>query len=415
MPTTREILLSLVILGTPFQDTILMSLGLGNLGRSFAVVPLLLLALLDLCSWLAGSRHPVPLSLIAAGAYCTAITVGYFAHYGTQWNEVFLPSKAISQALTLCLAIYVVFALDWSAFRFLRISLYAAFAITVLGVAVCDGNVLGLGSFVNTGFLHQTPILDQRWRGFTSEASALSLTAASLGILSAAHATGGRTQVGFIGATALFLAAGGSKGGILALLLVGAFSVLTMRGQLRRVAGYLLLFAPVLYLAADRMMSMSTLELLSETTTLATRGTLAIWAGMVVMHNPLGVGLGGFHPALSDYLPDAMRTAAQLSSFPLNFDEVIRYLATSENASAKTMLMNFGVYFGLPFLICFFVFVSRIARACIRSRRLSLLAAILFVTIALCTYSDSLVSYNVLLAYGLGWREYRLNGHTARN
>lgn len=415
MLTFRELLLALVVLGSPFQDTILKTLGLGALGRSFAVLPLLLLALFDFCSWLAGRRHIVPLKLTATIAYCAIISVGYLAKYGTQWNDVFLPAKALSQVVTVGLAVYTIFAVDWANFRYLGATLHAAFAIAVIGVAVCDYNLLDLGSIGNSGIFHQTEILDQRWRGFASEASALSLTLASLGMLSAAYARRKSTQLGFIAATAFLLAAGGSKGGILTLAIVGIVGLGTVRRQLARRSAYVLLSAPFAYIAADRFMSLSAIEVLTETTTLATRGTLAIWAGIVVLHNPLGVGLAGFYPALSEYLPEAMRTAVQLSPLPLNFQEVVRYLTSSENASAKTMLMNFTVYWGIPFLAGFFLFVSRITKACVRSQRLSLLAAILFVTIALCTYSDSLVSYNVLLAYGLGWRECRFNGHIAHS
>jgi len=415
MTFARSILIAAIVAATPFQDTILVATPLRQMGRSFAILPLLLLLLLDLAAWLALRPKVLNLKFVAAICYICLLTTAYLGVFGVAWNDVSLPLKAANMIIVSAIAVYAVAGVDWTASPYLPAAVKTAFVVTVAGILLCDLDFLGLGSVANSAVFHQTTNPDLRWRGFNSEASALSLTLATLGILSAALSVRRWAQVAFFAITGFLLAAGGSKGGILSLALVVALSLFTVRGHFGRLCGYLLLAAPIAYLAADRFLSLSTLELLSETATLATRGTLALWASLVVLHNPLGVGFGGFYPALSEYLPDAIRTASQVAPIPLNFEEVVLYLTSSENASAKTMLMNFAVYLGVPFLLGYFVFVSRIVRACIRSSHFTLMAAILFVTVALCTYSDSLVSYNVLLVYGLGWREYTSNGHSARS
>jgi hypothetical protein len=123
----------------------------------------------------------------------------------------------------------------------------------------------------------------------------------------------------------------------------------------------------------------------------------------------------GFYPALSEYLPDTLEMISDISPLPLNFEEVVAYATSAENASTKTLLFNFGTYFGLPFLIIFSIFIRRLIGGCVSSRKPALLAAILFVTAGVCTYSDPIVYYNICLVFGIGWRQYKASTSASDN
>src|SRR5205807_1031637 len=101
-----------------------------------------------------------------------------------------------------------------------------------------------------------------------------------------------------VGLTVLLLALGASKGATLTIAFVGAGVVLLSKGLRTRAALAILLLLPVGFLAYQRFLIMSDVEALSETTTVATRGAVVMWSVDVLLHNPLGVGFGGFYPAL---------------------------------------------------------------------------------------------------------------------
>lgn len=88
---------------------------------------------------------------------------------------------------------------------------------------------------------------------------------------------------------------------------------------------------------------------------------------------------------------------------------------SAENASTKTLLFNFGTYFGFPYLVAFAIFVRRVIWACVQLRLPVLLAAILFVTVSTCTYNDPLTYYNVFVVYGIGWGCYKSITNPARH
>jgi hypothetical protein len=402
----REGLLYTAIVLTPFQDTIL-RVPLRHLGTSFAIVPILLLVLLDLAVWLARPDRRVSVKWLCAGCYGTLLTLIYLLLFGTNWNGTNLLLKSCTLFIMTGLALYVMYRPDWGHMRYLALAVRIAFAIAIVGVLFGDLNLLGLRDVVNNPIFHQTANLDERWRGFTAEASTLALSMGSLGFLAAALSKSRIAKTLLVVLTMLLLAFGASKGAILTVALVGISVVLLSKGRRIPAVLCLILLMPVGYLAYQRFLTMSTLEALSETTTVATRGTVVLWSIDVMAHHPLGVGFGGFYPALSKYLPETVSQVNELSPIPLNFEEVVGYATSSENASTKTLLFNFIVYFGIPFLIAFLALTATLIRACVRCRRPLLLATFLFVTIGVCTYNDPLVYYNVFLVYGLCWSQHK--------
>lgn len=396
-------LLYAALLLTPFQDTIL-RVPLRHLGTSFAAVPILLAVVLDLGLWLANPTKHLRLRWLAAAAYAVLLNAVCLALWGVEWNGTDLVAKTVNLAIMTAIALYVIFRPDWLRLPRLATAVHAAYAIAIAGVLLSDLNLAGLQPLVNNPVFHQTENLDTRWRGFTMEASTLALNLGSLGFLSAALARSRASKIGFIALTVLLLALGASKGAILTMTIVGVLVVLLSRGMRLQAILATALLLPVGFVAYDRFLMMSNAEALSETTTAATRGAVILWSLDVLRHNPLGVGFGGFYPALSAYLPETMDRLDGVSPLPLNFEEVVSYATSAENASTKTLLFNFAAYFGFPFLIAFAAFVFRLVRGCLRARQPILLAAVLFVTIGVSTYNDPLVYYNVFAVYGIAWR-----------
>ena len=409
--TIREALLCLFILLMPFQDTFLRGTSLRLLGSSFAIIPLLILVVLDVVEWLQSPRKSV--NLIAAGsvAWSVLLTITYLAMTGPAWNGASLPLKAINTSIMLALAGWVVFRQDWLSFRYLRPSVYGAFAIVILGVLINDLNVAGLRPLTANSVLHYLRNPDSRWHGLSPEASMLSMSVGSLGLLSAALARSWMQRGLCLAITAGILAASGSKGGALTLALAAAFAGLLGRGSRKQVAGAMVALLPFALLAYERVMIMSTTDAIAQTTTFATRLSLAIWGIEVIAHNPLGVGFAGFLPSLTQYLPDAMQHAFRLSPLPMNFTEVRGYLASAQYAGTKTLILDLAVYLGIPFLIAFVWFVARVCRGCVQEQRITLLSAFVFVTIATCTYNGSMVHYTGFLVAGVAWRTCRAFGH----
>lgn len=403
----RHALMAAFLVLLPFQDTILRATPLRMLGQSFAVIPLFALVGLDLAAWLAAGQKRISLAIAAALLYGAFITGFYLALWGTSWWGVSLIEKAFNLSVVTCLALYVVFGLPWARFPYLRLSIYAALAIAVCGVLINDLNLLGLRPLVANPIFHYTRNPDERWHGLCPEASVLSLCIGSLGLLSAALAPSKLGRVCFLVGTALLLALSGSKGAVLTLALVVAASGVLARGYRWKTLACGLLLAPAIYLGYERLVLMTSSQAVLESTTFATRSSMLVWAVKVITSHPWGVGFGGFFPAMTRYLPASMDTVSRWSPLPLDFDEVRSYISSPQFAGTKTLVFDMGVYFGIPFLAAFAVFVVRICRGCLRRGDILLLISVLFVTVAVSTYAGSLFRHDYLVAYGVAWGRLR--------
>jgi hypothetical protein len=405
MKRLHEFLLYLMVILTPFQDTFLRE-PLRQLGASFAVLPLLALVAIDCVNWLASEERRVNLKWVAIGLYALLLNALALTLSGTEWNGVNLLLKVPNVFFLTALALYVVFRPKWIELDHLGAAVKIAFGIAVVGVLLGDLNLLGLRGVVDNPILHRTINPDTRWRGLTSEASTLSLSLGSLGLLSAALSRGIARAL-FLTATVFLLCAGASKGAIPAMLAVGIGLIVFSTGNRFWAAAITILLLPVGYFGYQRVQILSATDALSQTTTAATRATVVVWAIDVIARNPLGVGFSGFYPALSRQLPDAIDTVSKISPVPLNFEEVLGYVTSGDNASSKTLLFNYGAYFGIPFLIVFAVFIVRLMRACVRGHQPLLLATLLYVTVAISTYNDPITYYSTFVIYGVGWQFYR--------
>lgn len=405
--TLVHILMGALLILSPFQDTFLRNTPLRMLGTSFAVIPLFGLVTLDAARWLAAREKRVNWKLAAAGVYCAGVTLIYLAAFGVEWHGVNVGVKTLNLALMFALAAYVVFRLDWYGFPYLRLCAHAAFAICVAGILIHDLNLFGMRGLLANPVFHATENPDTRWHGLCPEASVLSLSTGSLGLLSAACARRWWTRTALVAVTAVFLAGSGSKGAVLALALVSVTVGLFARGYRLRVALGCLLLLPAGYLGYLRWQQMTSADAIQQSTTMATRGSLFFWAARVVAEHPFGVGFGGFYHALTRHLPGAMDQMYRTSPVPLDFDEVQGYLSSAQYAGTKTLVFDLAVYFGVPFLVGFGVFVARLWRACQAMRKPMLLIAVVFVAAGFSTYGGSPARYDTMVVLGAGWSLYR--------
>ncbi len=405
--TLVRILMGAVLILSPFQDTFLRNTPLRMLGTSFAVIPLFALAAIDIARWLAAREKKVNWKMAAAGVYCAAVTFVHLAAFGVEWHGVNLLVKSFNQGLMFALAAYVVFRLDWYGFPYLRVCAHTAFAICVAGILIHDLNLFGMRGLLANPIFHATDNPDTRWHGLCPEASVLSLSTGSLGLLSTACARRWWTRTLLLALTAVLLAGSGSKGAVLSLALVSVLVGLFARGYRLRVALGCVLLLPAAYLGYLRLQQMASAEAIQQSTTMATRGSLFFWTAEVVAHHPLGVGFGGFYHAFTFYLPRAMDRMYRASPMLLDFGEIQGYLSSGQYAGTKTLVFDLAVYFGIPFLAAYGVFVVRLWRACQAMRKPVLLIAVAFVSAGFSTYGGSPARYDTMVVLGAGWSLYQ--------
>lgn len=406
MWSIKNFLFATFIILIPFQDTFLQKTALRSFGTSFAVIPLTFLILFSSIEWMFRRKLNVPKGAVVCGGYILAISLLYYVLDGfAPLDNTVL--KFITLSILTAFFLFVIYALPYDQTALLRRATTFTFVIALLAIPLSDIHIAGLGFLGHTPILHATDNPDQRWRGFSSESSVFSILIITLGISSAHLAKRRSSTILLLVLTGLGLVGCGSKGGILSLLLTAPIiALLRMSGFWKKILVILLLIPTglVIYTA---LLYLFPANLLSVSTTLPTRSTGILWALIVFLHNPFGVGFSGFYPAIREYMPAAMDMVRINSPVPLNFTEVRDYIQTGQDASSKVLILNYMVFFGLPFLILFTREVRRTTRALLLSDNLILLSGLICVLIAVASYIDSTVAYNIPFLLGLSVYERR--------
>jgi len=403
-PSVKDLLLWAIIVLCPLQDTILQKTPLKLFGASPAVLPLLALATIALFSNLFAPKLTFDRKILIGLVYVLLICAIHIVTFQPGLDPIqWRPLRSFG--LMTALIVYLLTGVDYRNTRGLRISIYVALLITLIGVIL--GGILGPDAIK---FLQVTPDISGRPRGFSTESSTLSVQIVCIGMLCSHYLkrTWLKIIVGAI--TAGLLIYSSSKGGLISLLLCVLILVLVRtRASLfyKLLIGFLL--SPVLVAGALLVASkFSNLITLNQTTTIATRASMALFSGIVVLHNPLGVGFTGFYPAIPKYLYSAMWTIQSWFPFPLAFVEVKGYLAPPfKDADCKSFFLDFLVFFGVPFAILFFRFGFKLLQRLLAYRFFSLFVAVLFAFLALFTYYSSMNAYTVPLLIGIALYEAR--------
>jgi len=407
MSALKALLTLLFLFSLPFQDLGLQRTALSTLGSSVAFLPLMMLLTIDLFSRLYKADCRFSKTFVFVVIYIVAVTITHLAILGVESHGVSLVHKAITTALVLALFGYSVFGITYERYpRVTRLGVRIAFLLVIIGVAGSDFGIGGADYIFNNDVFHFTPYVDGRPRGLTNEASYLSVQIAAIGFTCAHLARGRSWRVLLLLSTIGLLVASGSKGAVatLALSLAG-FALLWFKR--RQLVPVMSLVVPILVLASVAFLNRFTESSLEEFTTAATRASMAVCAVNTAVHHPLGVGLSGFLPAITRYLPKSMEIVQSWSNVPLNFLEVAAYAYKAENVSTKTFFFDQLARFGIPFVVVFYVFIRRIVIGLLKIRSGSLLFAVLFVTIAICTYVQPLTFYSVAVVYGVALSELR--------
>lgn len=403
----RKFLLFLFVCLVPFQDTILQKTPLQGSGASFAILPLLGLMGISLFEWLMRMDFRLQKNVFWIALYVALISIFGMARFGLVSHGTSLLWSGTKYAIDTAIALYIIFGVDYSDERILRRAISLAFFFTVASIVISDLNPAGIGIVLNNPLMHQTPPGDLRWRGATTESGHLAILLVSVGLLAAHLSKTPFMRKFFWILTVTLTVAGGSKGGLLCLF--GVLMVVLLKGKISfwRSVLFCIAFSPLAYLAMVIFIAQTSRSLGGDFTSFPTRITTVISAILIVLHYPFGVGFTGQLPALREYLEPAMDITQRLMPFPPNFSEVETYLYTAQFAQTKILLADYAVFFGFPFLILVLVECYKMVRALARLEHLALMACVLFLILALSTYSDSIFAYNVFIAFGVGVHEYK--------
>jgi len=419
MRDARQWLIFSFICLMPFQDTILQITPLQRLGSSFAVLPLMLLIFLEIAQRLIRLDLVFPRFLVVMAVYAVLISLMGIVVFGPGTGGLGLAWQAVKLAIDSMLVLYVIFGIDYSDRRLVGLAVQIAFFITIMGILVNDFTIFGLSGLTNSAVFHQTIVLDvydNRWRGLTKEPSVLAPLLMGMGLLCAHFAVEGWMKKTYWFLALILTALGGSKGGIICMLLILLFIfMLRAKASLLQAVALVLLISPIAYLAVNFLLPQFGADALRASNSIATRLTMQIVAGLILIHYPLGIGFGAMFPAIGKFLSQGMSVAQSLVPFPLSFEEVTQYLTDPQDAGAKSLAANFVIYFGFPFVICAFIACFRLTRQLYRLGFVALLACVLFMLFQLCTSVDSLAYYNIYLPFGIAVYEIRRHANSTGN
>ena len=388
----------------PFQDTILQHSPLKLTAAAFSFVPLMsLLLLVGAQNWL---RKPLIVSrnrllIIAYCAIVCACNAVWIENGDAHLHiQLFLPYTVLTT-----LMLFTVLGIKYRPGRGLRRAVYAAFFFTILGIV--SGQMFGANAI---SFLQVTPSLSGRPHGFSTEPGTLSVQIVAVGMLTA-HFLSRPWRKWLIGVvTCALLVFSSSKGGFIALLLctiVLALARTRVSLAWKLAVGVVLL--PLLYAGGLVVASMfGTLIDTNQTSTIATRVSMTIYALITIVHRPWGVGFNGFLPSIPRYLPSAMHFVQTLFPVPLAFGEVRSYLYPPQaEADCKTFFFDFLVFFGIPFAVVFVRFVGHLLSRLFRFGHYWLFIGVLFSALALTTYYSTLYAWTLPILFGISVNEVR--------
>lgn len=394
-----------VIALSPFQDTALQNTFLKLPAASLSFLPLTALFVLTAIRRLLRGAFAVNRTMLLMGAYAVIVCAANVV-WITRENEAEIHLESVfARFLLSSLLLFIVLGIDYRVNRGLRLAVYLGFFFTIVGI-VC-GQVLGPNAI---SFLQTTPSLTGRPHGFSTEASTLSAQIVCSGILTAHFLRTSWLKWTAGAMTCGLLIFSSSKGGLIALLLCAlVLGIAKTRSSLLAKIAVSFVLLPICYFGFLFVLSVfGSLVEVNQTSTIATRLSMALYALITLIHNPFGVGFTGFLPSIPRYLPPAMRFVEGIFPFPLAFGEVEGYLYPPQAlADCKTLFFDYLVFFGIPFAIIFFRFVWRLLTKLFEFRRQWLFVGVLFSTLALMTYYSTVNAWTLPLLFGISFHEIR--------
>jgi hypothetical protein len=404
--TLHRLLIFVFIALSPIQDFILRGAALVSvLGSSPSSIPLLFMVFLAFGTWVISGRFRILQVGAIAALYAVVLTIYGVMQFGMAFYGEDLLRKSLGSLTILSMFLAAIFIPRYELRGTVRIASYTAFLLLLVGLCFTYPTPFGLPSLFDNPFFHTTsiPTLD-RPRGLSSEPSYLSVTAISIGLLCAHFSQKRISKAFFLLSTVALLLAIGSKGGFLILLIcLGILATLRFR-KWYQLPVLCLAIIPLALIATTWIPTLFPDEGIVQSGSVQTRASMILCAILTVANHPFGVGLSGFRPAVSKYLPDSMRIIQSLSPLPLDFSEVSEYLGASQNVGTKTFLFDQAMCFGLPFVIFFIVLIIRLLKWLSIEKRV-LFVGVMAVAIAFCSYVAVSGEYATAILFGIAIKE----------
>lgn len=311
-----------------------------------------------------GARSPAArdaLRLLAWGVAASLISLLVFG------GSSLYAAKSASLLLLSAVWLAPLLCIDHLRMSHLRRGLWVALLISALGYVVGDlfrGSLpAGLQSLVFGGGYDAYE--HTRARGFMQENSHFATLVGRDLILLYLLFEARRPYVAlrltlFLVALALLLAALGSKGAAVSI----AVTIVSI-GLTRRQLPYFIVLAPLVVWLGTVQVEALTYDI-ENFTSASTRLTLALAAVAALVTNPLGYGYYGYYGAIQHFGGWSMAWLGE--RLPLILTELTEIVEELSNVSAKSTLLDFGLIFGLPFLLVVVRVIRRIKTADPRAR-----------------------------------------------
>ena len=389
----------------PMQDFILYDTPLHMFGRMMTNIPLSLLIVYFIFSWI-GRKNKICIvnkRYIIFGIYFVVLSL--IMGEWTNTDMAFTVKKTFTQGIMFLY--WIIFYENVKRYRYVNSAVKAALVINLIGFIACD-----IGGMFGNSVFHVDVYPDSRYRGFTAEASWFCFTSVILGLLTFDNVRGGFCKFLIIISTLYILFTGGSKGilicAFLAMIIyICCFARISMFYKLLT----FFITISIAFIVADVYLMNAFLLDLSEATSFATRASLDIAYIMTFINYPLGVGVGGAITIVSQYaLPSFDYLQGVVPIIVLKDVELLASVSRTDGSGVLIANMFFIMlcYFGVPFLLLFIKYVRKVRKFFLEHDNGVLTYLIILVLIGNMTYVsfgyDSILIFS-LVAKEKKWRE----------
>ena len=405
MKNIKYVLMVLWILLIPFQNSGLRETPLGVLGASPAFIPLMALIFISGIEWCLNWKElKVNRNVLFIIAYVVIINIVYLVLNGPVSHGTSLLTKTVNLSVLTFLSLFPVFFIRYDQ-PTLGLVIQISFCIAVLGVVLCD--IMKLNFLTTNPLIYYRESINMRPQGFCRESSQLSAMLIAMGLLSAYFSKTVWAKAAFLALTVSLVLFSASKGGFLSLSVVAIIVILLQMKSRPWLTVFLVPIGGAIVYFVYGFISLQFAGNIAEYASITSRLDLAITSVITAIHNPFGVGFSGFLPAMDKYIPAASEFIQRMSGINMNFTEVISYVmsGSDEYIGTKTFLFDFLIFYGWPFLALYLWFNYKLFQHLRDSKNIILLAVLLYVFLAISTYKNPNVIYNISLAYGVIWYE----------
>jgi hypothetical protein len=391
-------LVYLFIILIPFQDFFTGKTLLGYIGYSPSFIPLILLIIYRCHSILINKNF------IKLFFYIFLLNfIYFFINDELIINGENVVTKSIKLFTLTIIFIAPIFLINYNKISYIRNFVVIAFFISLfpLCYSYFYSDMLDLNDI-----FHATSNGNQRPRGFAVESSLMGVQIVTLGLLVIYYYKNKYFRYIIFLIIILSLTYTDSKGGIACFTLAIIVTFLTFIKFSKIKTILFLIILTIISYYIYNFIGEKILFDIENFSSSSTRIILMVSTFLIILFNPFGVGFSGYLNALNSYIPESI----SLIPFQMNYDEVMSFINASsgQNISAKTILFNYAIYFGLPFLVLFYRYFKSQIIQLIQHTEKELFCNLIFIIIAISTYVDSINAYNITFTLGIIYSKFNL-------